>query len=243
MGVIQNNVNQMLGVGALIAGKARTDYNNSVMASENIDTRRRQELYNKELNNGLNSAEKEAQKQLNNKFNERFNKYTGNWIFKNSELRRYYESQNVDRNIALDQMENDNNEVAAQPIVSHTQEDPEYEKATEADIEEYNNQPSIQQVMAEEQMNKIDEMSQFKTDTKNILNIRKDFVSKRLGELNIRPKAGFTGRKKYAGNDKASRNKLNPAKFDKDPSVTLEGLEEADRVFRENNLYDKKENK
>lgn len=241
MGVIQNSVNQALGIGALAAGKWRTDYNNSVIASENIDTKRRQELYNKEQSNSLNLAEKEAQKELNNKFADRVNKYAGPGIWKNADLRRYYESQNVDRNIALDQIENNENEIASSPIVSHTQEDPEYEKATEAQINEYMNQPSIQQVMAEEQANRIDEMTQFKGDTKNLLKLRKDYVSGRIKDLNIKPKNIYSGRHKEMVSDFIKRNR----KSDKEDNgyPTMKGLEEADRIFRENNLYDKKENK
>lgn len=190
MGVIQNSVNQMLGVGALIAGKARTDYNNSVMASENIDTKRRIELYNKQLNNGLNHDEKNVQTALNKKFKHRVDKYTGKGIFKNSDLRRYYESQNVDRNIALDQVEKDNNEAAEEPKVGSKEgNDPDYdpdeEKRQEATIEEYNKsleQPSIQQVMAEQQMNKVDEETKFKKDTKEMLEIRKDHAKNKGGK-------------------------------------------------------------
>lgn len=246
MGVIQNSVNQALGIGALAAGKWRTDYNNSVIASENIDTKRRQELYNKEQSNGLNLAEKEAQKELNNKFADRVNKYAGPGIWKNADLRRYYESQNVDRNIALDQIENNETEIASSPIVSHTQEDPEYEKATEAQINEYMNQPSIQQVMAEEQANRIDEMMQFKADTKELLGLRKDVISGRLKDLNIRPKVGYRGRHKQYGTDYLTRNKFNPTKdsdlMDEHGYPTMKGLEWAYKKTEkyERNLKKKK---
>lgn len=185
MGQIQNSVNQMLGIGALIAGKARTDYNNSVMASENMDTKRREVLYNKELNNGLDKGQKKTQTELNNKFKKRFDKYAGgNTFFKNSELRRFFESQQVDKNIALDQPENSEKETPSIPIIGHKEgDDPDYdpdeEKRQAAMVEEYNNsfqQPSIQQVMAEQQMNKVDQINQFKNDTKEILNLRKDVV-------------------------------------------------------------------
>ena len=234
MGVIQNSVNQALGIGALIAGKARTDYNNSVMASENIDTKRRKELYNKQMKNGLDQAQNKVQKELNNKFSDRVNKYTGNSIFKNSDLRRYYESQNVDRNIALDQTENDNNEVAAQPIVGQTPEDPEYEKATEEQINEIQNQPSIQQVMAEQQMNKVDQDVEFKRNTKENVELRKEFVKTPKKEKG-----------KYVVNAMTLSGTYNPKDPARNMTVTKAKQEMAKQMELDQKEYEnkKKENK
>ena len=149
MGVIQNSVNQALGIGALAAGKLRADYNNSVMASENVDVKLRKALYDKKLKGTITDKETEYKDKLKQKFNDRVKKYTGNSIFKNSDLRRFFESQKIDKDIATDQIENDNN------------------KATEADI---------QQVMAEQQMNKVDQATEFKRNSKENVKLRKEFV-------------------------------------------------------------------
>lgn len=188
MGQIQNSVNQMLGIGALIAGKARTDYNNSVMASENVDTKLRKDLYNKELKGTINKEEKKLQGILNDKFDKRSLKYTGlnenpiKRFFKNTQLRQFYESEYADRYIALTDQNNHTNKVTntSKSNINTSNESDEYmakslfkeQKGHTLQME----QPSIQQVMAEQQMNKVDQINQFKNDTKEILNLRKDVL-------------------------------------------------------------------
>ena len=149
MGVIQNSVNQALGIGALAAGKLRADYNNSVMASENIDVKLRKALYDKELKGTITDKETEYKDNLKQKFNDRVKKYTGNSIFKNSDLRRFFESQKIDKDIATDRI-------------------------TKKD--QKTNEPSTQQVMAEQQMNKIDQETEFKRNSKENVELRKDFA-------------------------------------------------------------------
>ena len=214
MGVIQNSVNQALGIGALIAGKARTDYNNSVMASENIDTKRRIALYDKQNNGGLSSDDQKLQEELNKKFADRFKQYTGKSIFKNKDLRRYYESQNVDRDIALDkdktkndQTKNDNN------------------KATEA---------GIQQVMAEQQMNKVDQTTEFKRNTKEMIKQRKDFAKT--------PKAE---KGKYVVNAMTLSGTYNPQDTARNMTVSKAKQEMAKQMELDQKEYEnkKKENK
>lgn len=189
MGVIQNSVNQALGIGALIAGKATTDHNNSVIAAEENNVKLRKELYNKTENKTITDKEIALKEELNAKFEDNFEKYTGidkdgkvhkgKQFFKNSELKRYYESQNLDRNIALNQPGNATNKVTNRS------------KSNSDEINEYMDKslfkgqkghiiqmelPSIQQVMAEQQMNKVDQMNEFKHNTKEELNLRKDVV-------------------------------------------------------------------
>ncbi len=249
MGQIQSSVNQALGIGSLIAGKIRTDFNNNIIAAENNESKLRKELYNKQLKYGsskLNPQESKLQKELNERYEDNFNKYVkGDKLFTNTELRRFFQGQNADRNIALDQTENGVDDLSNPGITTQKEgDDPDYdpddEKRQAAMVEEFNNsiqeqqtiqKPSIQQVMADESANRIDEMTQFKNDTKGLLKLRKDVVSGRLQDLNIKPKIGYSGRNKMKSTGGLSSNRLTQSidkimlsKLTKD-GPTMEGLE------------------